>query len=242
MTIGRQRDERQSGSVFYRHSGTVAGASRLSFIARRSIYERFLAVLAPRPEDRILDIGVTSDATFQESNYLERAYPYKQQLTCVGTEDGSHLEARYPGLRFLPVVAGEPLPFPSGHFDVVFSNAVVEHVGDAGRQRRFVAEALRVSKRFFIVTPNRLFPFETHTGLPLLHYLPPEMFRALLRPTRFSIWASEDQLNLLDSSSFTRLFPADAHVRVEYAGIGPGRFRSNLIAYGVSPLSARREP
>ena len=45
-----------------------------------------------------------------------------------------------------------------GTFDVVFSNAVIEHVGGEEEQLRFVAEALRVGRRAFITTPNRLFP------------------------------------------------------------------------------------
>lgn len=219
-------------SVYYRHSGRVPAASRLSLAARRAVYERFLGVIAPRPEDRILDIGVTSDVTQQESNFFERAYPYKHRVTCVGTEDGSHLEREYPGVRFVPIAAGEPLPFPDGHFDVVFSNAVIEHAGGTPRQAGFVGEALRVARRFFIVTPNRLFPIETHTGLPLVHYLPPALFRALLNRTGYSLWGSEERLNLLTAGSFARLFPTGAHVEVEHAGIGAGAFRSNLIAHG----------
>jgi SAM-dependent methyltransferase len=234
MTRPRSEVELE-GSVFYRHSGNVPGASRLSIMARRAIYERFLQLMDPRPHERVLDIGVTSDATFQESNFLERAYPHKHQLTCVGTEDGSHLERAYPGIRFVRVAAGEPLPFAPRSFDVVFSNAVVEHVGGVEGQRRFVAEALRVSKRFFIVTPNRLFPVETHTGLPLIHYLPPRAFRGLLRRTPYAFWASEEHLNLLTAAALTRIFPADVRVTVEHAGIGAAWFKSNLIAHGSSP-------
>ena len=76
---------------------------------------------------------------------------------------------------------GEPLPFRDGEFDVVFSNAVVEHVGSRTAQAAFVGELCRVGKSFFITTPNRWFPVEHHTGLPLLHYLPASVFRSLLR-------------------------------------------------------------
>lgn len=219
-------------SVYYRHSGRVPLASRLSLLARRRIYDRFLSVMTPRPGDRILDIGVTCDERYPESNLLERAYPHKDRITCVGTEDGSHLERVYPGLRFLRVAAGERLPFADRSFDIIFSNAVIEHAGTTSSQRAFVQEALRVARRFFIVTPNRLFPVETHTGLPLLHYLPPSVFRSVIRRTPYAVWSSEEQLNLLGAASFRSLFPRDARVHVEYGGVGAGWFRSNLIAHG----------
>jgi SAM-dependent methyltransferase len=55
------------------------------------------------------------------------------------------------------------LPFADGEFDIVFSNAVIEHVGDRERQRQLVSEALRVGRRIFITTPNCRFPIEVHT-------------------------------------------------------------------------------
>ncbi len=60
-------------------------------------------------------------------------------------------------------------------FDVVFSNAVIEHVGDRERQEALVREALRVGRRVFVTTPNRWFPIEVHTRLPFVHWLPDEL-------------------------------------------------------------------
>ena len=78
---------------------------------------------------------------------------------------------RYP---HIPYVQGDAcaLPFADGEFEVVFSNAVLEHVGGRERQRQFVSEALRVGRRVFVTTPNRLFPVEVHTRLPFAHWLP----------------------------------------------------------------------
>lgn len=221
-------------SVLYRDSGGVPFASRLSSRARRAIYKRFVETLSPSAAETTLDIGVTSDSQFLESNFFERFYPYKNRITCVGTEDGSHLEEQYPGVCFVPLVSGQPLPFAAQHFDIVFSNAVIEHVGDRQRQQFFLAEALRVSRRFFIATPNRWFPIEVHTGLPFLHYLPPAVFRAILSRSRLRSWAEEENLNLLTKPEFASLFPPEACVTLEFQGIGLGHFKSNLVAYGYA--------
>ena len=61
------------------------------------------------------------------------------------------------------------LPFGSSSFDLVLSNAVIEHVGTEVLQRIFVSEHVRVGKNWIITTPNRLFPIEAHTHIFLKH-------------------------------------------------------------------------
>jgi SAM-dependent methyltransferase len=90
------------------------------------------------------------------------------------------------------VADGTKLPFADGTFDVVVSNAVIEHVGDEADQRRFVAEHLRVARNVVITTPNRWFPLETHTNAFLRHWSPtwragrPEIFSRLLSRREFA--------------------------------------------------------
>ena len=104
-------------------------------------------------------------------NFFEEHYPWPERITALGLHDGDGFRARYPEIRY---VQGDAcaLPFEDGAFDIVFSNAVIEHVGGRERQRQFVSEALRVGRRVFITTPNRRFPIEVHTRLPLVHWLP----------------------------------------------------------------------
>lgn len=77
---------------------------------------------------------------------------------------------------------GEHLPFSGDSFDVVFSNEVIEHVGD---DRAYAAETVRVTKpggRVLIFCPNRWYPVEQHGvywrgayrfgNIPLVNYLP----------------------------------------------------------------------
>jgi SAM-dependent methyltransferase len=196
------------------------------------MFQLFIDVVRPGPETTVLDVGVTSDQAHQESNYFEQLYPYPQKITCVGTEDGSHLPQGYPGLTYLQVRSGEPLPFRDAEFDAVFSNAVLEHVGTRVQQADFVRELCRVSHSFFITTPNRWFPFEHHTGLPFLHYLPGPAFRAALRRTRYEHWSHESNLNILTASEFRRLFPP--RVSVEIRRVRLLGMSSNLVAFGAS--------
>ncbi|TQN37956.1 methyltransferase family protein [Blastococcus colisei] len=65
------------------------------------------------------------------------------------------------------------LPFADSSFDYVVSNAVIEHVGGPERARTMLTESRRVARRgAFHTTPDRWFPVETHTQVPLLHWLP----------------------------------------------------------------------
>ena len=68
-------------SPFYRHSSQVPCASRLSWLARKAIYRRFVEVICPTLDDTVLDvIGVTSDTNHAESNFFERLYPHTQSV------------------------------------------------------------------------------------------------------------------------------------------------------------------
>jgi ubiquinone/menaquinone biosynthesis C-methylase UbiE len=64
------------------------------------------------------------------------------------------------------------LPWPDKYFDAVYSNAVIEHVGDFEAQKKMAAEIMRVGKRWFVTSPNRWYPFEFHMRLPFVTWLP----------------------------------------------------------------------
>ena len=103
----------------------------------------------------------------------------------------------YPGVRFVQADARD-LPFADGSYDFVHSSAVIEHVGSHARQTAFLRELWRVARRgLFITTPNRWFPIEVHTVLPLVHYLPPSTFRAILRRLGRDFFADEANCNLM---------------------------------------------
>jgi hypothetical protein len=215
---------------YYQNTGGMGFARRISTIARQRLHQLFMQVMQPQPGDRILDIGV-SDDTGIGSNMLEQLYRFRKNLTCASLTNGELILAAYPGVRHVRIVAGQPLPFGDNEFDIVYSNAVLEHAGSRLQQTRFVTEFCRVAQRRFLAVPNRGFPIEHHTCLPFIHYLPKAWFRALLRNTRYDFWSHEENLNYLSVSDIRAMWPGDRQPTFTYTGIGVGPWKSNLVAY-----------
>jgi hypothetical protein len=173
---------------------------RIAGHQRRKMFESFLNTTGIRPDDTVLDIGVTSDQSYEHSNYFEHWYPHKCRITACGLDDATFLEQIYPGMRVVRA-DGRALPFADREFGYVHSSAVLEHVGSREMQERFLREAWRVARKgLFITTPNRWFPIEFHTVLPLVHWLPAQQFRFICAHTHRSFFAEESNLNLLSAA------------------------------------------
>jgi len=193
-------------------------ADEISLRSRRRKLRLFLDELRPSPETTVLDVGA-DELGFGEGtgcgtlNFFEELYPWPERITALGLHDGDAFRSRYPAIRY---VQGDActLPFRDGEFDVVFSNAVIEHLDGRERQRTFVSEALRVGRRVFITTPNRRFPLELHTRLPLVHWLPDALAHPLYRTVGKELGT---ELHLLSRRTLASLFPG--RVRIVNLGL-----------------------
>ncbi len=137
--------------------------------------------------------------------------------------------ASSPGPRFVKVSAG-PLPFGDDEFDVAHSSAVVEHVGNRKRQAEFPGELWRIARRgIFVTTPNRWFPVEFHTTLPLVHWVPPPIFRALLSRIGHHFYAQEANLNLMSSGDLRSAAGEAGITNFLIQTVRLGRWPSNLL-------------
>jgi Methyltransferase domain len=182
--------------------------ARMSTLQRTRMFEHFLDASGAVADDRVLDLGVTNNEGYALDNYLEALYPWKNRITAAGLEDGAHLELRYPGVNFVHLEPG-PLPFADRAFDITHSSAVIEHVGSRAAQTEFLREMWRLTRRtLFVTTPNRWFPVEFHTVLPLLHWLPPALFRAALLRFGKNFYAEEENLNLMSGRELRRIATA----------------------------------
>lgn len=192
----------------YNISAAGSLSQRTAAQARARMFEMFMEDVRPQQAETVVDVGVTSDQTYDASNYFEFFYPWKEQVTAAGIDDARFLEVRYPGMRFVEANILD-LPFGDGSFDILHSAAVWEHVGSRTNQARMLAECLRVAKRaVFLTTPNRWFPIEVHTQVPLLHWLPPGLHRPMFRTLGLEFFAAEENLNLLSIADIRRLTEA----------------------------------
>jgi hypothetical protein len=204
-------------------------AMKIAGDQRRRMYEKFLSLSAIAPQDSVLDLGVTSDRTYSHSNYFELWYPHKDRITACGLDDASFLEETYPGLKFVRA-DGRALPFANLQFDYVHSSAVLEHVGDRSQQLRFIAEAWRVARKgLFLTTPNRWFPVEFHTTMPLVHWLPPAAFQKICRMRGLDFFATIDHLNLLSAGQLKELAKDAALDHTRITSVSLGGWPSNLL-------------
>jgi len=183
--------------------------------------ERFARELGITAETRVLDVGGTPETWDM--------LPVRPRVTLLNTP-----RTRDELSRAAWWVAGDGrmLPFRDRVFDVVFSNSVIEHVGDAASQQSFAREVARVGRAYWVQTPNRWFPVEQHLLTPLIHWLPGAWQRAivprftiwnlLVRPSRdrhdFYVAHYLDEVRLLSAAQFAALFPGARLIRERFCG------------------------
>jgi SAM-dependent methyltransferase len=187
------------------------------------VFRLFMREMKPSQDTQVLDIG-SSDEEGPETNILEQLYPWPAQITAAGLGEGVEFRERYPSSHYFQIRAEKSLPFPDNAFDIVWSNAVLEHVGGLDERAAFIKEAKRVARHGFIVVPNRWFPIEHHTAIPVLHWSAP-LFRRLLRATAMHHWTDPRNMDFLSRRSLSREFP---NAKTKYAGFYLGPLSSNV--------------
>lgn len=173
-------------------TGITTAKRRLASNVSRRSREGKIKWLRDRiePGATVLLVGVAPAGTgrLQVNNVVERG---------VAEFTDAHAlvyEGQDPKLG-IPWTAGDgcDLPFPDQSFDYVVSNAVIEHVGGPERARRMLAESRRVARLgAFHTTPDRWFPVEVHTQVPLLHWLPRDRQQAAFSRVGKPFWRPED--------------------------------------------------
>lgn len=187
---------------------------------RRSQALRSLLATVPRPA-RMLDVGGTEA-------YWQTVAPDGLAGWTIVLLNQRAPQVTRPGFE---AMAGDAraLPFGDRSFDVVFSNSVIEHVGERADQQRMADEVRRVGARYYVQTPNKWFPIEPHFVFPGFQFLPLAVRTELV--TRFSLgWyprtrdrdqarALADSIRLLDRGDLVEMFPGGTIHRETFAGL-----------------------
>jgi len=183
--------------------------------------QRFARELGITAETRVLDVGGTPETW--------EMLAVRPRVTLLNTP---RTKAELAGASWWVAGDGRALPFRDAAFDVVFSNSVIEHVGDAASQRSFAGEVARVGRAYWVQTPSRWFPVEQHLLTPIVHWLPKAWQRRIV--PRFSVWSllvhpSPDrrafyvthyleEVRLLDEGEFASMFPGARIIRERVCG------------------------
>jgi SAM-dependent methyltransferase len=200
----------------------TAVAERVSRRARRQRARLFERLMEPGPDTTVVDVGCGESGL--------AAFRPDLPITGVDRVD----RPGYPGRRFVRADA-TALPFADGEFEIAYSNSVIEHVVDPDERARFAAEVRRVARSYFVQTPNRWFPVEPHSLLPLVHWLPRRIGRRLWR-----LGVSDDPFDetlLLGARELRRLFPDARIVRERF-----GPLTKSLVATRLPERAAPRGP
>ncbi len=203
-------------------SGLVWKFSRFARGKRAAIFREHFKI---SKDTKLLDLGSENG---QNVFNLLSGYDYDPSNIYIADIDPKALEQGHEKFGFSKVLIAEnePLPFADKFFDIVFCSSVIEHVTipkaelwnvRSGRefrkrslehQKDFAAEISRLGARYFVQTPAKSFPIESHTWLPFMGYLPRRLFLPILSATnRVWVKAAPPDFNLLTKADMRSLFP-----------------------------------
>ena len=183
---------------------------------RKRRMQLFLREIPLAPGATILDVG-GFPATWD-------AVPDLQCRITILNIDRQAVSERHAEKYEMVIGDGTALAYDDRAFDVVFSNSVIEHVGDQRQQQAFAREVSRVGRSLWIQTPAKSFFIEPHLIAPFVHWLPQRWQRRAVRyftlrglmtkPSPRQVDEFLQSIRLLNYREFTALFP-DCEIFVE---------------------------
>lgn len=164
--------------------------------SRERKYREFISLFEPSHDSTILDVGVADKEYSPFDNYLEKKYPYPDRITALSIYPLTEFKKRYSRVNAVTYEGGGKFPFKDKEFSIIYSNAVIEHVGGFSEKIDFIREMHRCAFSIYFTTPAREFPWEMHTNYPFIHWLPQKTRDRFLRASGKS-WATGNYMNLL---------------------------------------------
>jgi hypothetical protein len=178
---------------------------RIANDARNEFFNIFKKITKYSKKKSIIDIGTTPSLDDVQNIILSKIKD-NENITCLSNLNCKILFKKYPNIKKILIGDGRNNNLPNNSFDIVHSNATIEHVGSYKNQKLFIKECNRISKKYvFIQTPNRFYPIDFHTILPFIHWLPKNTHRKILNIIGLNFYGLEKNLNLLSESDLINL-------------------------------------
>ncbi|OKH21795.1 methyltransferase domain-containing protein [Chroogloeocystis siderophila] len=187
---------------------------------------------------RIIDVGGTPTVWERNLPLLKQLCPVTQVKVVVANIK----DYRTSCIDINCVIANATKmnQFKDKEFDIVFSNSVIEHVGDFEAQKAMANEILRIGKVYFVQTPNFYFPIEPHFLFPFFQFFPLPLKVWLIRnfdlgwrrkaPTLDTALVLINSVKLLTKKQLISLFPQANLFEEKIFSL-----TKSFILYGESP-------
>jgi SAM-dependent methyltransferase len=173
---------------------------------------------------KILDLGSAGGAHIHAVLQGTAVKPENVYIADIKPESVEKGRLEY---GYVPVLISESerLPYEDRFFDIVYCSSVIEHVTvpkeqvwslssgkefklrSLARQKEFAEEIERLGRQYFVQTPYRHFPIESHSWLPFFAWLPRRLQISVLKVTN-SFWPKKTNPDwyLLDKREMSGLF------------------------------------
>jgi len=178
-----------------------------------------------------LDIGTTSDDKNASSNIVIKNIKNIDKFKCISDQivNSDFFNKKLKKSITEEFSENELYDFSC---DLVVSNATIEHVGNTLNQKKMLENVIKLTKKIFVITtPNKFYPIELHTKIPLIHWFPKSIYRKILKFLGLSFYADEKNLNLLSVNELKKMLD-NYKIMYEIKFIKLFFFKSNIIIIG----------
>jgi ubiquinone/menaquinone biosynthesis C-methylase UbiE len=178
---------------------------KITLNARNEFFKYFIHHTDYSNDKSVIDIGTTPSLDKEQNNLLQKT-KNNPNITCFSNQDCKILYKKFKNIKNILIGDGKNTLLDDNSFDIVHSNATIEHIGSFDDQISFTEEMLRISKNsIFIQTPNRFYPIDFHTIIPFIHWLPKKIHRKLLKFLNLHFYSKEENLNLLSKKDLKKI-------------------------------------
>ena len=181
--------------------------------------------------NEVLDIGTTNDTKNKSSNFIVKNLKNIKNFNSISDQ---LITSSFFKKNLQKSITENFSEYEIENFksDLVISNATIEHVGNYDNQKTMFDNMIKLCKKMIIIsTPYRYHPLEFHTKIPLIHWLPKNIHRKILKNIGLTFFSKEENLNLLSKSDFNN-FVESKKIKGEFRYIKFLFFKSNLIFIG----------